>query len=422
MPAPVNAYADLHSGEVQEILGARPSWVVSWGISVIALAVAAACAVAWFVRYPDLARAPVVITSGAAPVRVLARTGGRVSLFATENSRVAPGDVLGVVENPARYEDVRRLKDALAAKQFDEALFAAPLVLGDLEPEYSRFVNAWSLHRSLTSGDYRERKTAELRNQIAVREEIVRRQRAQIALSSDEVRLLESQYQRSESLHAQQLLSPSDLDKARSAILTARQALQKEQSATLVNEVQLADDRRALIDHLHSGGQSALEAELEVGEARRRLQAVIRAWEQQYALVAPQAGEVSFFKVWRSGEVVGAGEEVLTIVPARGGVVAKAFLPQLRAGKVRTGQTVLLRLDDYPHEEFGIVRGVVASIAPIAREQQYAVTIALPHGLTSSYGNALAFKPELRGIAEIVTNDRSLLERLFDQIRGAVRR
>jgi hypothetical protein len=47
----------------------------------------------------------------------------------------------------------------------------------------------------------------------------------------------------------------------------------------------------------------------------------------------------------------------------------------------------------------------------------YMVSVALPEGLATNYGKTLEFKFETKGIAEIVTVDRRLLQRLFDNLK-----
>lgn len=47
----------------------------------------------------------------------------------------------------------------------------------------------------------------------------------------------------------------------------------------------------------------------------------------------------------------------------------------------------------------------------------YYVDVLLPKGLQTSFGKKLAFDRELKGSAEIVTEDLRLIERFFYQIR-----
>ncbi|MNR16356.1 hypothetical protein D3C85_1329560 [compost metagenome] len=48
----------------------------------------------------------------------------------------------------------------------------------------------------------------------------------------------------------------------------------------------------------------------------------------------------------------------------------------------------------------------------------YYVEVILPKGLKTSYQRDLPFDKELRGNAEIVTEDLRLIERIFNQLRS----
>ena len=52
--------------------------------------------------------------------------------------------------------------------------------------------------------------------------------------------------------------------------------------------------------------------------------------------------------------------------------------------------------------------------------ETYLVNVDLPEELKTNYGSKLDFKYEIKGSGEIITKDRKLIERLFDNMRYAV--
>ena len=94
--------------------------------------------------------------------------------------------------------------------------------------------------------------------------------------------------------------------------------------------------------------------------------------------------------------------------------MGKLVLPSQNAGKVTTGQKVLVKLDNYPYQQYGMLVGKVEnmSVSPDT-EGNYFVYISLPEGAKTSYGNNLGFDQELLGNAEIITEDLSVAERIF---------
>ena len=95
------------------------------------------------------------------------------------------------------------------------------------------------------------------------------------------------------------------------------------------------------------------------------------------------------------------------------------------AGKVKAQQEVIIKLDDFPYLEYGSVNGVVEDVSLTTNTEKtqqgnietYLVTVKFDKGLKTNYGKEIAFKQESKGIAEIVTNDRRLIHRFFDNLR-----
>ena len=63
--------------------------------------------------------------------------------------------------------------------------------------------------------------------------------------------------------------------------------------------------------------------------------------------------------------------------------------------------------------EYGMLQGTVDAVSSIANEKIYAVEVELQQELITSAGKTLPFTGELTGEAEIITDDRSLAERIL---------
>jgi hypothetical protein len=127
----------------------------------------------------------------------------------------------------------------------------------------------------------------------------------------------------------------------------------------------------------------------------------------------------SFQQFFGENQFVKVAEPILSILPTnKEKLVGRMSVPTVNSGKVTTGQKVLIKLDNYRFQEYGIVEGKVQNISLIPDDKgNYYVDITLPKGLKTSYNKNLTFDKELRGNAEIVTQDLRLIERFFYQIR-----
>jgi len=92
--------------------------------------------------------------------------------------------------------------------------------------------------------------------------------------------------------------------------------------------------------------------------------------------------------------------------------------PQKGLGKIKTGQKVMIKVESYPHEEYGYVQGVVNYISAMpSRRDSFLVKVDLPKGLQTNYNKELFFRNNLAAGAEIITDDRRLFDRLTGQLK-----
>ncbi|MDB4293535.1 HlyD family efflux transporter periplasmic adaptor subunit, partial [Maribacter sp.] len=156
-----------------------------------------------------------------------------------------------------------------------------------------------------------------------------------------------------------------------------------------------------------------------LSQSYNNLKKAIRDWEQLYALTSSIEGVVSFQEFWGINQNVNAGDVVFSVLPKNiSNLVGKSTIASQNAGKVSLGQKVLVKLDNYPYQQYGMLIGVVenVSVSPDANGN-YFVYISLPNGMKTSYGQQLDFNQELLGSAEIITEDLSVAERIFYKFR-----
>ncbi len=150
-----------------------------------------------------------------------------------------------------------------------------------------------------------------------------------------------------------------------------------------------------------------------------QLRKSLKQWEQNYLVISSTDGVASFQQFFGENQFVKSGEPILSILPEnKEKLVGRMSVPTTNSGKIIPGEKVLIKLDNYRFQEYGIIEGKVQNISLIPDEKgNYYVDVVLPKGLKTSYNKTLTFDKELRGSAEIVTEDLRLIERFFYQIR-----
>lgn len=116
---------------------------------------------------------------------------------------------------------------------------------------------------------------------------------------------------------------------------------------------------------------------------------------------------------------ISAGENIISIMPnEKEGIIGRMNIPSTNSGKIAIGDKVLVKLDNYRYQEFGIIEGQVKNISLTPdKDGNYYAYIILPKGLKTSYNKDIIFDKEMKGSADIVTQDLRLIERFFYQIR-----
>ncbi|WP_420552644.1 HlyD family efflux transporter periplasmic adaptor subunit [Tenacibaculum aiptasiae] len=126
---------------------------------------------------------------------------------------------------------------------------------------------------------------------------------------------------------------------------------------------------------------------------------------------------------WNKNQTVKTGELIFIVVPTEGNsFIGKIKAPAANSGKIKKGQKVQIKLLNYPSDEFGELNGTVKSISLIPNEEgSYLIDVDLPQDLKTTYGKKIAFRQEMKGTANIVTEDLRLIERFFYQLRNIIK-
>ena len=422
---------ELRSEEFNEVLSTIPAWIIRWGITVTACVVLMLLVGSAVFKYPDIISSTVTLT-GTTPVSaIVAKTSGKLQeLYVENNQQVEANTLLAVIENPAKTNDVIRLKELV--QQAENSLDTIALVpsqqlqLGSLQSLYSSFYLSMSEYRQFRELAYHLKKIDLVKARIVKNEVYYRNMLKQKDLSAAQAKIAHQQYARDSLLGVKGLVSKEAVEESYSRYLQSSLSSENMDSSLENLQIQLAQMNESLYDTEYQYLDQKNTLETQLRSLVNQLRAEIDAWEISYALITPIDGEITLTQYWTSNQNVTAGNIVFNIVPTdQGEIIGKAMLPTERSGKVRKGQKVNIRFSNYPDKEFGIVKGIVENISliPIVDGQNvksYVVDIELPNGLRTSYNKELPFLPEMEGQADIITEDISLLERFLMPIRKVI--
>lgn len=299
--------------------------------------------------------------------------------------------------------------------------------MGSLQNAYSTFCQHWKDYQYFAEHNGVAEKAAFLQKQIEQTYALNANLLKQKMILSEEFVLAGKEINRERQLHRDKVIADSELEKAEATYLQQKRQLESTEAATLQNQMQIRQLESQINDLQQSKSDNAVGKSLTLDEDLRRLNSAIEEWKQNYLIVAPISGKISFSTIWSVQQSINSGEEVMAVVPdvlhteTDHDIVGKANLPAVNAGKIRSGMRAIIRLDGLPAQEFGTLEAKVAQIALLPQKEEYLVDLEFPVALHTSYGKAVVFRQEMSGQVKIITEDRRVIERIFDQLRNLLK-
>jgi len=412
---------ELRSAEVQEILSRPPKWIVRWGITIIFIIIIVIITGSWFFKYPDIISADIVLTTENPPAPVVAKSDGKLqNLFVSDNDMAKKGQVLGVIESPADYTSIKALKEQLdnfESKFKPESLFFINtdyLELGSIQSFYTGFFKNIETYNQMIRLDYYDQKLNLYYQEIKKYDLYLTNLETQMNLLKADFEITSKQFQRDSVLFTQNLISDADYEKSRSQLIAKQYNFEQINSSISSTNLQIESLNQNILELKLQKEKQLNDNIVLIKESYGNLLAAIETWKYQYVLTASTNGKVTFNQFWNENQSVKVGEIVMTVIPENEGeIIGKAQLTFQGAGKVKEGQYANIQFANYPYMEFGMVKGIVNTVSLAPDNNYYTVEIKLPEGLKTFYGVNLDFKQEMQGTAEIVTEDKRLLERIM---------
>lgn len=422
---------DIRSEEVQEIMGRMPSWIVRRGIMLVGILILCLFVGAYFFKYPDIIPARVTISSGNPPVKLIAKVSQPIQkILVRNNEEVRQGDVLCILNNAADYNDVQQVMPLAA--QMDTTLDPAALVqqtewpsglqLGELQANYAELYQAVQDYRFFLAHNIYGVTVSNLEQQILYNDQLNRELRARDRMLQEQLELQHRRFAADSALVRNKVISRQEYEASKKSMLDQQMSTESNKSSIIQNDLQQAQYKKSVTDVVQQrrSEENALQQRLK--DAASRFMGQYAQWEQSYILSSPSDGKVTFFRFWKENQFVQAGEGVLMVTPPTQEYVARGEIGIDRSGKIEAGQQVLIKLTAYPFEEYGMLRGSIASRSAVAMDSTFVVDIRLNQGLQTNAGKTIPPQPQLYALGEIMTEDKSVLQRLFEKVYGKWRR
>lgn len=411
------------SEEVQDIIERMPTRWCAWVALIVSILMSMLIGLSCLISYPDTVDGEVSITGANAPLRLVSRSNGRLHLLKEPNQTISQNATIAYIESGASYNDVQLLKAYL---ERSPKTLPSNLKLGELGGSYNSYLIAVEHWERLMKSDRYKTMRKSIEAQIESNKDVVQQLSNSLGFKEKVLYNLQKAMERDSILASKKVVSKSELEQTQNSLLTQGEAEASLRSSLLMKQAEIKTSQIE-IARSHIEEDEQLEAAyIDMMAKRNLLQTELRLWEEKYVIKAPTNGKLDYLGFWRENLMVKEGVELFTILPQHGEIMGEAYIPAIGAGKVKVGQLVNVKLNDYPYDEFGLLCGKVVSISPLMNKVQmnnavvetYLVRIAFPQGATTNFDHKLSLNFESKGTAEIVTKPKRLIERLFDNLKA----
>jgi len=421
---------EIRSDEVQDILVQVPRWIIRWGILIIMITVVLIISGSWFFKYPDIKRSDILITTENPPATLVSRVNGKIEkLFVDDKQFVEANSNLAVIENAADYGDVLILNEILIevrymVPRFDMLIqleLSTDYQLGEVQSTYATFLKAHKDYQDFVELDYYNQKANSLNGEVNQLNIHLSSLKKLTGILKRELDLVERQYLRDSALFHSDVISEAEYEKAKTTWLNKEFDFEQSRVTESNTKIQIEKLKQDILDLELKLIEDLRNQQNSWQESLENLIAAIAIWKQKFILTAPIDGVVSFTTYYSENQNVREGDKVMTVIPTdQGEIIGRINLSVEGAGKVDLDQRVNIRIDNYPHLQFGMVQGIVSNISLVPDDREYVVEVNLPDGLTTFYDIDIPFDQEMQGKAEILTDNRRLLERIISPIRSVI--
>jgi membrane fusion protein len=390
---------------------ALPPAPVSWRILTSFLALMAAISVT-FVTAAGYARKETAVgalapVTGAVQI-VPVRAGVVADLPVKEGDRVEAGQALLTLDSRQTLEDGGTLEASL----IDALTRQAKLLREQIDAEDQRSSAEDARLASLIKGT--EEELTALRSERSLQVE-------RIALAAERLETLRN-------LRSRGYVAKTDLRSQEEVWLSQRQALVALDRQIAAGEGDLAQARNQrdqiapqTVSKLAQLTSSLADLEQRRAEVTARGEQVVRS---------PVSGRVSALQT-TVGRTVDPSRPVMTLMPEGSELRAELYVASRAIGFVTEGQRVRLMYDAFPFQRFGAYGGVVERVSatvftpndatgPVSiQEPSYRIVVRLERQDVDAFGQIVPLQPDMTVQADIVLEERSILEWLLEPLYSA---
>lgn len=367
----INKQPDDHSEkseEVQSIIDRMPTYWVKWVVLCVGILMSIFLLLGFLIQYPDTVDGQISVTGSTAPIRLVANSNGRIYLLATDRSTVNKGSVISYIESGAYYRHILLVETLLRGidpSKVDKVVLPDTLILGDVSSAYNSFVLVYMQYERLLVSDIYATMRKNIQNQINSDKFVSQNLQEEMKLKKRILADSEHRLKNDSNLWTKQVISEQDYQQQYAAHLTLMQSQLSTESNYLSKQSEISRNMMEIQRIQLEETENKEKVYFEFITRKNELANAINRWKESYLQYSPIDGELEYLGFWRDNAFVESRQELFSIIPDKNNIMGEVMIPSFGAGKVEVGQTANVKINNYPYDEYGLLKGVVKSVSRI---------------------------------------------------------
>lgn len=359
------------SEEVEEIITDTPPWILRWGLTVFFLVFVSLVIFSALIKMPDKLSGKIRIESKFRPEEVIAHQSGKLKkLFVNENTVVDSGVILGNLESNANPEEVLSIDSSISIIQklvnqrryedVKRVYINDQNNLGELQSSFLTFSQSFNELKTFLSDGIYDQKRFGVHQEIAELKLQRLRLENQQKIYQQDLAIAQRDFDANQKLFDNKVISISEFKQAESNYLNKKVPLENIATSLIQNNISQNTKQTEFTD---LANQISVEKENFIAKVNQ-FKSEIDQWRYSYLLISNSKGKVVFNHSLKEGDYVAANTPLFYIENKNaGGFEGEMRIGQYAFGKIKTGQHVLIRLNAYPYQQFGVLNGRISYLS-----------------------------------------------------------
>lgn len=406
----------IHSEDLQDIISKPPSWLLKRGITFIVLTISMIFGLSFFIRYPEVVTVSMKFNTSDAPKPLISKVNGNlIKILIKDGTLIKKNTDIAYLESVADHEQVLDLLEKI--KKIKSGVFAltaikdivipTELKLGELQNSYQNFYLAYLNYVGVNKeGIYQKRKNF-IQNEVKYINEQSKRIQESFDLQKRELALAEEEYAKYQILAAKKVISQLELQQKESLLLAKRQSIPQTENTIITNlSSRLSKDKE-----MSEINNQMFEEEQKFHQSLSTFISDAENWKKQYVISSTSDGRLIYGDFLQENQLVKMGDELFYINANKNDYYGEILIPQVKSSRVKVGQKVLIKVQSYPYQEYGYLKGKIHYISDIPiRDSVFFSKVML---IRNTQDSIIKLKPGIMAYADIITEDQSIFKRIW---------